>query len=102
MTENTTQNRTDNPVHRAVGRLSLPLRRPLHGRIVAGVAAGVAEYFDVDVAVVRIAAVVLTLLGGMGIPAYLAAWLLIPEEDAPVSIAEDWLERHHEYRRSAA
>lgn len=68
----------------------------------AGVAAGIAEYFDVDVAVVRIALVVLSLLGGMGIAAYLAGWLLIPDEEAPVSIAEEWLDRHQHLRRSAA
>lgn len=71
-----------------------PLRRPHEGRIVAGVAAGVAEYLGVDVAVVRIAWVVLALLGGMGVPAYLAAWLLIPDECATESVAEEWLERH--------
>lgn len=72
---------------------TLPLRRPHHGRLLAGVAAGVAEYFGVDVAVVRIAVVVLSLLGGIGIPAYLAGWLLIPDECASESIVEEWIER---------
>jgi phage shock protein PspC (stress-responsive transcriptional regulator) len=71
----------------------IPLRRPHEGRILAGVTAGVAEYFGVDVAVVRIVAVVLTLLGGIGIPAYLAGWLLIPDECASESLVEEWLDR---------
>ena len=70
------------------------LRRPHQGRIVAGVAAGTAEYLGVDVAVVRVAVVVLALLGGVGLPAYLAAWLLIPDECAEESIVEEWLDRH--------
>ena len=70
------------------------LRRPHEGRIVGGVAAGIAEYLAVDVAVVRVAFVVLTFLGGVGVPAYLAAWLLVPDECEPTSVVEDWLSRH--------
>jgi len=55
------------------------------------VAAGAAEYFDVDPAAVRIAIVVLALVGGVAVPLYLAAWLLIPEEDRDRSIAEEML-----------
>lgn len=65
------------------------LRRCLHGRILGGVAAGAADYLDVDPATVRIALVVLTFLGGLAIPLYAAAWLLIPDEEAETSIAED-------------
>jgi phage shock protein C len=53
----------------------------------AGVAAGIAGYLDVDVTIVRLAFVVLTLLGGAGIPAYLAGTLLIPEEGSDESLA---------------
>jgi phage shock protein C len=70
------------------------LRRPGSGRIVAGVAAGVAEYLGVDVSIVRIVFVVLALVGGVGIPAYLAGWLLMPSEGAPVSALEQWLAAH--------
>lgn len=73
------------------------LRRPCRGRLVAGVAAGVAEYLDLDVALVRIALVALTFLGGIGIPAYIAGWLLIPDEGAELSMAEDWLGHVHEH-----
>lgn len=70
------------------------LRRPAGGRIIAGVAAGVADYLGVDVTIVRIAFVVLALVGGIGIPAYLAGWLLMPGEGAPTSALEQWLAAH--------
>jgi phage shock protein PspC (stress-responsive transcriptional regulator) len=72
----------------------MPLRRPSSGRLVAGVAAGVADYLGLDVAVVRIAFVVLTIVGGLGIPAYLAGWLLIPDEEHGESNLVEWLEAH--------
>jgi phage shock protein C len=54
---------------------------PAEGRI-AGVCAGLAEYFDVDVTVVRLAWIILTIFPGAligGVLAYLAAWLIMPE-----------------------
>jgi phage shock protein PspC (stress-responsive transcriptional regulator) len=53
-------------------------RRPDDGHI-AGVCAGVAEYFNVDPVIVRIAAVVL-LLSGPGFFAYILAWIFVPAE----------------------
>lgn len=52
-------------------------RRPDHGHI-AGVCAGVAEYFNVDPVIVRIAAVVLA-FSGPGVFAYILAWIFVPE-----------------------
>ena len=40
--------------------------------MLAGVAAGLARYFGVDTTIVRIVFVVLTVVGGAGIPLYLA------------------------------
>ena len=68
------------------------LRRSYSDRMLAGVAAGLARYFDVDVTIVRIAFVVLTLVGGAGIPLYLAGLLLIPEEGSDQSIAGSIIE----------
>jgi phage shock protein PspC (stress-responsive transcriptional regulator) len=70
------------------------LRRCPHHRMIAGVAAGLADYLDVDPTVVRIALVVLGLLGGIAVPLYLAAWLLIPEEGSDTSIGEDLFHRY--------
>ncbi len=69
-----------------------PLRRAYHGRMLAGVAAGLADYFGVDVTLIRIAFVVFTFLGGAGIPAYLACLLLVPEEGSDESIASSLLD----------
>jgi phage shock protein PspC (stress-responsive transcriptional regulator) len=67
------------------------LRRPIHDRMVAGVAAAIADYLDVDVTIVRIVIAVLTVAGGAGVAVYIAGWLLIPEEGADHSIADDFL-----------
>ncbi|MET0903465.1 MAG: PspC domain-containing protein [Acidimicrobiales bacterium] len=53
-------------------------RRPDDGHV-AGVCAGVAEYFNVDPLLVRIAAVVL-LFSGPGAFAYILAWVFVPAE----------------------
>jgi len=45
---------------------------------IAGVCGGIAEYLDIDPAVVRIAAVILFLLHGVGLIVYLIAWVAIP------------------------
>jgi phage shock protein PspC (stress-responsive transcriptional regulator) len=68
------------------------LRRPFQDRMLAGVAAGLAHYFGVDVTIVRIAFVVLTIVGGAGIPLYLAGLLLIPEEGSDQSIASSLID----------
>ncbi len=67
------------------------LRRSRDGSMLAGVAAGLAEYFEVDATFVRIGLVALTLLGGAGVPLYVAAWLLIPEEGSEVAVAGEIL-----------
>jgi phage shock protein PspC (stress-responsive transcriptional regulator) len=71
---------------------SQPLQRPFHGRMLAGVAAGVADYLGVDVTIVRIVLAVLTVMGGAGVPLYLAGWLLIPDEGAEQSLASELIQ----------
>jgi phage shock protein PspC (stress-responsive transcriptional regulator) len=60
--------------------------------MLAGVCAGVADYLGVDTTIVRVAFAVFTFLGGAGIPAYLACWLLIPEEGSDQSIASSFVQ----------
>lgn len=51
-------------------------------RMLGGVCGGVAEYLGVDATLVRILVVVGTVLGlGSLVLAYIAGWILIPEED---------------------
>lgn len=67
---------------------SKTLVRSRKGRMLAGVCAGAADYFGVDVTLVRVLAVVLCLItAGAGVLAYLAAWVIIPEEGENDSIA---------------
>ncbi len=61
--------------------------------MLAGVAGGLADWFDVDPTLVRVAFVALAVLGGVAVPVYLACWLLIPEEGTDVSVAEELLAR---------
>lgn len=62
--------------------------RTREGRIVAGVCSGLARYFGIDATLVRLAFGVLTIFGGMGVLAYLIAWLIVPEEGEEASIVE--------------
>jgi phage shock protein C len=71
----------------------LRLHRGGRGRMVAGVASGLADYFDVDPTIVRIGFVALAFVGGLAVPLYLAGWLLIPDEDTDLSVAEELLAR---------
>ncbi len=56
--------------------------------MVAGVCAGLARSLGVDPIVVRVAFVVLTLAGGTGAVAYVAAWLLLPCDGHDRSVAQ--------------
>lgn len=47
--------------------------------MVAGVCAGIAEYFDIDPTLVRLAWVLFILAGGSGILAYLIAAIILPK-----------------------
>ena len=55
------------------------LYRSRNDRTLAGVCAGIAEYFGWDPTLVRVAWVLLTLLGGSGILLYLIMWVVMPE-----------------------
>ncbi|MFA1546837.1 PspC domain-containing protein [Actinomadura chokoriensis] len=65
------------------------LRRTHEGRMLAGVCSGAARFLGVDPNILRLGLAVFTLFGGAGIGIYILAWVLIPEEGEPTSIAED-------------
>ncbi len=56
------------------------LVRPRANRKIAGVCAGFAEYFDLDVTLVRLVWLFVVLVGGTGLLAYVIAWIVMPEE----------------------
>jgi phage shock protein PspC (stress-responsive transcriptional regulator) len=57
------------------------LRRSAKKHLIAGVCGGVAERFEVDVTIVRVAFVVAACLWGVGVVVYLALWALVPVGD---------------------
>ncbi len=63
-----------------------PVRRVRDGKVVAGTCAGVARHFDLDPVVVRVAFVLLAILTGIGITAYLLAWFLLPDDEDGLSV----------------
>jgi phage shock protein PspC (stress-responsive transcriptional regulator) len=82
------------------GLLTRPrsLTRRRDDRMLAGVASGIAAYVGVDALFVRIAFAVLAIVGGVGIPLYVACWLLIPDEGAARSIATDFTSNMQAWR----
>ena len=64
-------------------RLASPrLERRAQERLVAGVCAGLAEHLGLEVMIVRLAFAVLV-SAGVGVVAYVALWLLVPQRDEP-------------------
>jgi phage shock protein C len=57
------------------------LRRQRDNRVIAGVCSGLGAYFGLDPVVFRIAFVVLTFIGGIGLLLYVLAWILIPDSE---------------------
>ena len=51
-------------------------------KMLEGVCGGIAEYFDVDPTLVRLAWVVFCALGGSGLLAYIVAAIIIPRKPA--------------------
>ena len=58
-------------------------------KMLAGVCAGLAEYFNIDPVLMRVAFALVGLFGGIGVPLYIILWIVMPEADAasPASVA---------------
>src|SRR5450756_834054 len=71
------------------GRQKL-MRPPKHSpdRKIAGVCAGFAEYFALDVTIVRVVWLIVALFGG-GVLAYIIAWIVMPEAPEVVVVAPE-------------
>lgn len=64
--------------------LSKRLFRSSDNRMIAGVCAGVADFFGLDVTLVRIVTLLLILFGGLSIWVYIILWIIVPK--APKSL----------------
>jgi phage shock protein PspC (stress-responsive transcriptional regulator) len=56
------------------------LYRSKKNRIIAGVCGGIGEYLKVDPTLIRLLWLLISIMGGSGIIAYIIAWIIIPEE----------------------
>jgi phage shock protein PspC (stress-responsive transcriptional regulator) len=72
------------------------IRRSRTDRKVAGVAGGLGRHLDIDPVILRVAFVVLTFFGGVGLLVYVALWLLLPEDGS------DWAKIKLDRRSRAA
>lgn len=60
------------------------IQRSRSDKMIAGVAAGLAQYFNVDVTVMRLVFVLLFLIPhGIGLPIYIILWIVMPAEPEP-------------------
>jgi phage shock protein C len=64
-----------------MGRAPFPgqLTRPRYPRMIAGVCSGLALHYGWDLSLVRVICALAIVLTGVGLFAYLAAWIIIPE-----------------------
>lgn len=51
-----------------------------NNKTIGGICAGLADYFDLDVVLIRVAFVLLLLFGGGGLLAYIILWIVIPQQ----------------------
>jgi phage shock protein C len=65
------------------------LRRPRTGRVIGGVCAALARRFGWDVTLVRVLTVVSLLLPGPQLIIYVIAWVVIPGEQEPATVAQN-------------
>lgn len=66
------------------------IRRSTSDKKLAGVCSGVARHWNVDPILVRVGWVLLAFSGGVGVVLYVAAWLLVPADDAATTVMDDW------------
>ena len=56
------------------------VRRSRSERVIAGVCGGLGRYLGIDPVLLRVAFIILALANGLGLIAYVVAWVAIPEE----------------------
>ncbi len=58
------------------------LCKSVKNKKIAGVCGGLAEYFNIDATLVRLALIVLIIFAGVGLLAYILAAILMPKAEA--------------------
>ena len=63
-------------------------RDPKRGMI-GGVCAGVADYFDIDVSIVRVVWFILLFAASFGLLVYIACWIAMPEKSQVANVMRE-------------
>ena len=58
------------------------LYRSRKNQVIGGVCAGIGNYFNIDPVLIRLIWLVLFLAGGVGLVAYIVAWIIVPLEES--------------------
>ena len=74
------------PTVRAAAAPHQRLMRSVRNKKVAGVCGGFANYFGMDVTLVRVLWLLTVLCVGTGILAYIVCWIIMPVEDTQVAV----------------
>ncbi len=76
--------------------MSKQLYRSRNNKVIAGVCGGVAEYFEVDPTIIRIAWLLLAFPGGIGLIAYIICWIVMPEKSSRSIASTNSYENEHQ------
>ena len=60
------------------------LFRDVENSTIAGVCAGIANFFNIDVVIIRAIFVIVFLFGGFGIPLYIILWIIVPKANTTI------------------
>jgi phage shock protein PspC (stress-responsive transcriptional regulator) len=63
------------------GDIMSKLYRSRENKMIAGVCGGLAEYFQIDVSLVRLVWILMVVAAGSGVFLYILAWIIVPERD---------------------
>jgi phage shock protein C len=66
------------------------LYRSRNQRMVGGVCGGLADYFNIDVTVVRVLFLILSVFGGTGLVIYLVMWIIVPDVSQAEAARRRW------------
>ena len=55
------------------------LVRATKNKLLGGVCGGIAEYYNMDPTIVRLLWVIFSLIYGVGVLAYIIAWIIVPQ-----------------------
>lgn len=65
---------------RKIETMTKKLYRSRTNKMIAGVCAGLGDFFELDPTLIRLGMVVLVLAAGVGVLAYIVAWIIVPQQ----------------------